>query len=76
MNFIESWFQVSLDHGDGSLEFLFLVAASTFFLLFGLRRQILTKINRTEQVPADSPRNGQGSSLVGGAHGCASRRSV
>jgi hypothetical protein len=53
MNFFENWLRISLDNGDGSLELVFLIAASTFVLLFGLRRQILTRIySRFSRGPA------------------------
>jgi hypothetical protein len=40
MDFIERWFGVSPDGGDGSLELLWIVAVVLAVLAFAFRRQI------------------------------------
>jgi len=40
MDFLERWFGVSPDGGDGSLELLWLAAIAVAILAFAFRRQI------------------------------------
>ena len=41
MNFIEHWFGVSPDHGDGSLEVLWIAAIVVAGLALGFRRRLM-----------------------------------
>lgn len=44
MDFIEQWFGVSPDGGDGSLELLWLAAIAIAFVAILFRRQIIARL--------------------------------
>ncbi len=46
MDFIEQWFDVSPDHGDGTLELLWVVAAVAVILAIGNRRRIVAFLSK------------------------------
>ncbi len=46
MDFIERWFSVSPDGGDGSLEVFYLLAVAVVVCAVVFRRHIISAINR------------------------------
>ncbi len=45
MDFIEQWFGVSPDNGDGSLEWLWVVAITIAVVAIALRGQIVSRLS-------------------------------
>ena len=55
MDFIEQWFGVSPDGGDGSLEALYLVALGVTVAAVVLRKRISRAISRSRSGAAKRP---------------------